>query len=599
MQKARGSRRDDHRIIIHFDYDCFYASVVENENPALKSVPLAIQQKQIVVTCNYEARRRGLQKLQLITEAKKVCPEVVIILGEDLTRFRDASKDLYKFLQQSIWSGRAERLGFDEVWLDCTDMVDYNMELLNPHDLVHSFFCLDKVDPTIGFEYDASRVFGPTFPKVAASPETATASDTQLSLRLCLGSHLARHLRHGLESDKGYTSTVGIATNKILSKLVGNVNKPKNQTTIVPPYESIRQVDSNVTQFLDDHDIGKIPGIGFKLAHKIRSHVLGRAPDFDQGFVYGGTKESVSVRDVRSHAGMGPELLEAILGGPGSSKGIGGKVWDLIHGIDDSEVGKTKRVPSQISQEDSYMKYLHTFEQVKEQLTLLSERLIQRMRMDLLEDDEDDEDWGHEKGLGTRRRWMAHPRTLRLSTRPRPPPGPDGTRARTFHRISRSGPMPNFVFSLNERTLVLAERLVGETLIPMFRKIHETNGWNLSLINVAATNMAETAAETKDSEGRDIGKMFRHQDELLKDFRVTVESDLIQGLPSRVPEASSVECGSSGIDASNANLALDEVAEGWDSEDSDRSYVERCEYCQACVPVFALAAHHRYHELSN
>jgi len=80
------------------------------------SLPLAIQQKQIIVTCNYEARRRGLHKLQLIREAKKVCPDVVIVLGEDLTRFRDASKDLYNFLRGSIWSGKAERLGFDEVW---------------------------------------------------------------------------------------------------------------------------------------------------------------------------------------------------------------------------------------------------------------------------------------------------------------------------------------------------------------------------------------------------------------------------------------------------------------------------------------------------
>jgi len=116
MQQGRDLRRDDSRIIIHFDYDCFYASVVENENPALKSVPLAIQQKQIVVTCNYEARRRGLRKLQLITEAKKVCPDAVMILGEDLTRFRNASKELYDFLRQSIWSDKAERLGFDEVW---------------------------------------------------------------------------------------------------------------------------------------------------------------------------------------------------------------------------------------------------------------------------------------------------------------------------------------------------------------------------------------------------------------------------------------------------------------------------------------------------
>src|SRR4051812_28564637 len=102
-------------------------------------------------------------------------------------------------------------------------MIDYNMELLNQNDLQHSFFCLSKDDPTVGFEYDASIIFGPVFPQASASRrETATAADKQLYMRLCLGSHLARHLRHGLESEKGYTSTVGIATNKILSKLVGN-----------------------------------------------------------------------------------------------------------------------------------------------------------------------------------------------------------------------------------------------------------------------------------------------------------------------------------------------------------------------------------------
>jgi hypothetical protein len=41
--------------------DCFYASVFENEAPHLKTLPLAVQQKQIVVTCNYEARRRVSQ----------------------------------------------------------------------------------------------------------------------------------------------------------------------------------------------------------------------------------------------------------------------------------------------------------------------------------------------------------------------------------------------------------------------------------------------------------------------------------------------------------------------------------------------------------
>ena len=44
-----------------------------------------------------------------------MCPEVIIVLGEDLTRFRDASKDNYRFLRNYAWSEKVERLGFDEV----------------------------------------------------------------------------------------------------------------------------------------------------------------------------------------------------------------------------------------------------------------------------------------------------------------------------------------------------------------------------------------------------------------------------------------------------------------------------------------------------
>lgn len=45
---------------------------------------VAIQQKQIIVTCNYVARKRGLRKLQLLSEAKKACPELVVVNGENL-----------------------------------------------------------------------------------------------------------------------------------------------------------------------------------------------------------------------------------------------------------------------------------------------------------------------------------------------------------------------------------------------------------------------------------------------------------------------------------------------------------------------------------
>ena len=50
-----------------------------------------IQQKYLLVTCNYPARARGVTKLMGITEAKKKCPELVLVSGEDLTRYREMS----------------------------------------------------------------------------------------------------------------------------------------------------------------------------------------------------------------------------------------------------------------------------------------------------------------------------------------------------------------------------------------------------------------------------------------------------------------------------------------------------------------------------
>jgi hypothetical protein len=66
---------------------------------------------------SFALKPKGLYKLQLIRDAKRICSDVVIKLGEDISRFRDASKELYRFLRAFSWNGRVERLGFDEVRL--------------------------------------------------------------------------------------------------------------------------------------------------------------------------------------------------------------------------------------------------------------------------------------------------------------------------------------------------------------------------------------------------------------------------------------------------------------------------------------------------
>ena len=518
--------------------------------------------------------------------------------------------------------------------MDVTDMIDYNVDLLNHNDLGGSFFHLNRNDPTIGFAYDASSIFGHSYPAASVrpmSPPPSTPTSPQSSepdalfMRLVLGSHLAQHLRHGLEEQMGYTSTVGISTTKLVAKLVGNVNKPKGQTTLVPPYDSEEGSESNVIKFIDAHDIGKIPGIGYKLAQKIRYHILQRPPAYDAGLVYGGTKENVLVEDVRLHPGMGPELLEGLLGGAGSPKGIGAKVWGLINGVDDIEVGRARVVPRQISIEDSYIR-LDTIEEVKKELQMLAGSLLRRMRTDLTEADDESDALiaadlnSNTKALPGSRRWLAHPRTLRLSTRPRPPRNPDGSRARLFNRISRSGPMPNFVFNLTESVQTHVDRLVGEALIPTFRKLHpERSGWDLSLVNVAVTNMAETATDERDGTGRDIGRMFKRQESVLKEWRIEDKdvppSEDHEALRRQPRAGSSLEVSD---DWKEYKQAEDHVQhpegsedyiqpsqdsnreEGlWDTEYRDADSGETCETCGAIMPTFAMTAHQRYHMLPD
>ena len=254
---------------------------------------------------------------------------------------------------------------------------------------------------------------------------------------------------------------------------------------------------------------------------------------------------------------------------------------------------------------------------------MLATSLTKRMRLDLTYRSEDkvEEDLtdkplfaDEHEARAAPLRWMAHPRTLRLSTRPRPPLNPDGSRSRNFTRISKSGPMPTFIFSLTTSVDALSDKLVIETLLPLFRKLHpERSGWNLSLVNICATNMAITASDSKDGAGRDISRMFRRQDEVLKDWKVedVDMSPLGDELENKKSAANNPPEHSIGMKNSDARGDFDQGSEdtrqstqesnydAWDSGDEDAAMGEICGICGAVMPAFAMIAHERFHELAE
>ncbi|KAK4885019.1 hypothetical protein RN001_001290 [Aquatica leii] len=217
---------EDHsRTIIHIDIDCFYAQVEMIKNPRLYQVPLGVQQKNIVVTCNYVARKYGVNKCMLVSDALRVCPTLELVKGEDLYEYRKLSYQVTSYLQK--YSDLVERLGLDENYVDLTNLVNERFANHTNNDL---------------------KLSGNLF---SANSEICQCGCYE---RLRIGSIISQEIRDGLKKDLKLTTCAGIAHNKLLAKLVGSLHKPNQQTTIFP--------NSAVALMLSLSNVSKIPGIG-------------------------------------------------------------------------------------------------------------------------------------------------------------------------------------------------------------------------------------------------------------------------------------------------------------------------------------------------
>ena len=110
------------RKIIHCDCDCFYAAVEMRDNPALRDLPVAVggraDQRGVVATCNYEARRYGIHSAMATAQALKLCPHLVV-LPPAMEKYRVASRQILAIY--SDYTDLVEPLSLDEAYLDVTD----------------------------------------------------------------------------------------------------------------------------------------------------------------------------------------------------------------------------------------------------------------------------------------------------------------------------------------------------------------------------------------------------------------------------------------------------------------------------------------------
>ena len=106
--------------ILCVDMDAFFASVEQQVNPDLKGKPIAVTGagiRTIITTSSYEAREFGVKTGMTPHEAKKLCPNIIFVIGDN-RRYAEICARLEKICER--FTPDIETYSIDEIFLDLT-----------------------------------------------------------------------------------------------------------------------------------------------------------------------------------------------------------------------------------------------------------------------------------------------------------------------------------------------------------------------------------------------------------------------------------------------------------------------------------------------
>lgn len=108
------------RIILHIDMDAFFISVEQRDNPALVGKPAAVcgsLSRSVVTSATYEARPFGIRAGMSTQEAKRRCPQLILVEG-DHSKYTETSARIFSMLKE--FTPLVEVASIDEAYLDIT-----------------------------------------------------------------------------------------------------------------------------------------------------------------------------------------------------------------------------------------------------------------------------------------------------------------------------------------------------------------------------------------------------------------------------------------------------------------------------------------------
>ncbi len=108
------------RTIIHIDFDSFFASVEQQYNPALRGRPMGVTAangRTCIIASSREAKKLGIKTASRSWEAKKICPNLILVPA-DFVKYFEVSKKFINICKD--YSPLVELFSIDELFLDVT-----------------------------------------------------------------------------------------------------------------------------------------------------------------------------------------------------------------------------------------------------------------------------------------------------------------------------------------------------------------------------------------------------------------------------------------------------------------------------------------------
>ena len=254
-----GSNDTKKRIVFHVDMDHFFSAVEEREHPEIKGKPVIVGAdpkggigRGVVKTCNYEAREFGVHSGMPVSKAWRLCPNAVYLRG-NYQLYREVSKKIMAILRK--YADRFQQWGLDEAFLDVGSKV---------------------------------QDFGEA-------------------------ESLAESIKREILRNEGLTCSIGIAPNKLVSKIASDYKKPDGLTVVT---------EDTVKDFLAPLPVRKMLWVGAKTESRMNElgiRTIGDLASFDVSVLV----EKFGVMGLRYHKHANGVYESEVEEGRGTRKSVG------------------------------------------------------------------------------------------------------------------------------------------------------------------------------------------------------------------------------------------------------------------------------------